>query len=579
MRFRTNLAVISVIALAVAACGREPTKKSGNNGIVINNGNNGGGACGNGVLDGGEACDPGIAMGDGACPNTCPSGADVCGTFNLVGSASDCTAACELTPAACQAGDGCCPVGCDSTSDPDCTNTCGDGVVEEPEICDGDCPFDCEDGNACTIDQMTGNPDNCTASCSRSAITSCQDNDGCCATGCTPDTDNDCSLSCGDGVLDDGETCDGNCPTSCDDFDVCTRDVMTGSPSTCNASCANAQITNCAGGDGCCPAGCTAQTDADCSCTPTASCAVQGLECGVTFDGCREVTCGTCGTREACIDNQCESTMGIGEPCTTQGSCSTGVCIEQGYSGWGGGYCTLGCRSDSTCGLAGHCGDQNENGDGVCFLSCQTDADCTRPQYGCRDFDGDGTRECAPLATGNSPVGDPCQVYSDCAGGDKGHCLISDFVLTEGFCTQQCSSDADCPGGSHCSSTIGYCMDPCTSDGQCRSTGYTCHDADDDGRNECWGAATGSTPVGGSCSRRADCAGEEFGFCLDDESGFTDGYCIQVCGAGGVSCPSGSSCESFTDSDLCLATCPNFNECRGGYTCQEVSTGDNVCWP
>ena len=38
---------------------------------------------------------------------------------------------------------------------------CGDGVVESPETCDGDCPEDCDDMNACTADVLSGRSGTC----------------------------------------------------------------------------------------------------------------------------------------------------------------------------------------------------------------------------------------------------------------------------------------------------------------------------------------------------------------------------------------------------------------------------------
>ncbi len=95
----------------------------------------------------------------------------------------------------------------------------------------------------------------------------CQSGDGCCPAGCTLATDSDCSPACGDGVVSAGETCDppSSCPTSCSDGNACTIDTMTGSPANCNVACSHQAITQCLGGDGCCPAGCTAATDGDCS--------------------------------------------------------------------------------------------------------------------------------------------------------------------------------------------------------------------------------------------------------------------------------------------------------------------------
>ncbi len=71
--------------------------------------------------------------------------------------------------------------------------------------------------------------------------------------------------TCGNGVRDPGETCDGDCPTACDDGDVCTADLLTGSAETCDAACRFTPIPICTGGDGCCPVGCTTATDPDCS--------------------------------------------------------------------------------------------------------------------------------------------------------------------------------------------------------------------------------------------------------------------------------------------------------------------------
>jgi cysteine-rich repeat protein len=67
---------------------------------------------------------------------------------------------------------------------------------------------------------------------------------------------------CGDGVLDSGEECDdGNrlagdgCDGGCS-LEACT--ACSGEPSVCGP------VATCAGGDGCCPTGCTTATDGDC---------------------------------------------------------------------------------------------------------------------------------------------------------------------------------------------------------------------------------------------------------------------------------------------------------------------------
>ncbi len=149
--------------------------------------------------------------------------------------------------------------------------TCGDGVVQAPETCDGDCSTTCDDGVACTADTRTGSADTCDVRCAIAPIDACTDADGCCAPGCNALNDSDCSASCGNGVVEGSETCDGDCPASCNDGVACTTDTLVGSASSCSASCSHAPISACTGGDGCCAPGCTGLTDSDCPIVPPAT--------------------------------------------------------------------------------------------------------------------------------------------------------------------------------------------------------------------------------------------------------------------------------------------------------------------
>jgi parallel beta-helix repeat protein len=83
----------------------------------------------------------------------------------------------------------------------------------------------------------------------------------------TNDGDGDELPRCGNNRIDPGETCDppNTCPADCDDLDPCTTDHRTGSVSTCDVVCTHEEtIDTCANGDGCCPTGCTLNTDTDC---------------------------------------------------------------------------------------------------------------------------------------------------------------------------------------------------------------------------------------------------------------------------------------------------------------------------
>lgn len=498
-----RVVAVSLVGLLAVSCGPPPqkTKKGApaNNGVVSNNGtasnnqttvgsNNGGGTCGNGVVDAGESCDSAIDGGDGVCPNACPTPPGTCGTFELRGMPDDCSSRCELVPAACADGDDCCPVGCDASNDGDCTNACGNGIIEAPEVCDGDCPSDCEDGNACTVGTLAGDPANCSSSCSYATVTSCDDGDGCCPAGCNSQTDSDCSGGCGDGIIDSGETCDGDCPTSCDDGNSCTADVLTGSAAACSAACSSSQITSCTSGDGCCPSGCTSQTDSDCACIPTTSCAAQGFECGSTFNGCSNVSCGGCPSGETCQNNTCVDNFQAGTSCTSDGQC-----------------------------------------------------------------------------------------------GSDGFCITESEGFLDGYCSRVCSSNSECGSGAHCLSSSNACFDTCTSNSQCR-TGYVCYDNDSDGRRECLPGGTGTGRVGDACTDQSDCAGGQWGTCLDSARGAPGGYCLLACGSGQATCPSGSECVFLQTADgdfeICLDSCFSGSDCRSGYQCKLVGgSSANVCWP
>ncbi len=232
--------------------------------------------CGNGVVDPNETCDP---------PASCPSCDDgiACTLDTRTGSAANCNVSCGHTSiVSCENGDGCCPPGCSLASDHDCSASCGDGVLDAGETCDppSTCPSTCNDGNACTVDSTAGSAASCNLSCGHTGITTCGPNDGCCPAGCTNASDGNCSSMCGNGVLDMGETCD---PPStctmiammCNDLNACTFDVVTGAPATCNVVCSHSPVSQCLGGDSCCPPGCSGFNDSDCG--PVTGCPDGGM--------------------------------------------------------------------------------------------------------------------------------------------------------------------------------------------------------------------------------------------------------------------------------------------------------------
>jgi hypothetical protein len=150
----------------------------------------GGDSCGNGAIDTalGETCDP---------PSSCPSCDDgvECTADTTDGAPETCNVLCgheDITTCQTDA-DGCCPVGCTGMTDPDCAD-CGNGTVELGETCDGNCPTSCPaDDLLCTVDELVGSAEQCTAECSHAAVTQCSaQSDACCPAGCNGTTDADC---------------------------------------------------------------------------------------------------------------------------------------------------------------------------------------------------------------------------------------------------------------------------------------------------------------------------------------------------------------------------------------------------
>jgi hypothetical protein len=225
--------------------------------------------CGDGIVSGDETCDVAISLwSPGACPYGCPS-RDACAPMRRsgVGCAAECVPA--PTPEL-GARDGCCPKGGNGKSDPDCPSVCGNGVVEPDETCDPSaepCPS-CVSRDPCVEAVTSGAAKTCDLRCELHEVSSCQNEDGCCPSGCNNTNDMDCVPRCGNGVLEDSETCesgsDSPCDTTCDDHDACTSDKIRGTVERCNLICTHTARAPTVSPDGCCPTDGNAAIDGDC---------------------------------------------------------------------------------------------------------------------------------------------------------------------------------------------------------------------------------------------------------------------------------------------------------------------------
>ena len=237
--------------------------------------------CGNGIIEPGEACEA-QAVGDAELSDELraarlglPAREPGRNGADLLGALRDHHPNDLLAKAVT---DGCCPAGCTSLTDADCSPSCGDGVVQPAagEICDeaihpgepGACPHACADLNPCTEERLLG-AGTCPAICVFIPVRAFQRRRRLLPLGRRlqrrPRLRPALRQRRGGSPA---ERCDnaavGSCPTACPPSDACTPLVAPGRGRHLQRDCVPQPITACADGDGCCPAGCTSATDADC---------------------------------------------------------------------------------------------------------------------------------------------------------------------------------------------------------------------------------------------------------------------------------------------------------------------------
>lgn len=176
------------------------------------------------------------------------------------------------------------------------------------------------------------------------------------------------------------------------------------------------------------------------------------------------------------------------------------------------------------------------------------------------------------------------------------------------LCLDQCQNDADCREGYSCltvpidqnSTPFSLCLPDCTRDEQCPLTGRcnldnnrctnteeesVCDDGiDDDGDGfiDCADRGCRANPacknIGEACDASTQCTpfqGND-GFCLtEDNFGFPDGYCVEVCDTEQNDCAPGAVCfkqgdDSNDTQGLCVDACQEDADCRPGYTCLDT---------
>ncbi|MDD9936365.1 MAG: hypothetical protein OXT09_22325 [Myxococcales bacterium] len=319
---------------------------------------------------------------------------------------------------------------------------CGNGMVDPEERCDvaivagedGACPTACIGSSGCMLETLAGG--RCSAECVQVEILEANEGDGCCPSGQNANTDGDCEAQCGNGAVEGEERCDpvDSCVTAaeCVSTDACLAPRYRGDASACTAECSFDAIDTCSGGDGCCPDGCDAGTDSDCSST---------CGDGVIDDGSGET---------------CEP--GSATPCPA--SCSDGdTCTEDVRTG-SEANCNVRCTYNAIAQAIG--------GDGCCLPgnNANDDTDCTpecgngavEPGEECdgqADCDGDCNRISPNTQICEDTLGDtPCDVCQCESCADE---IVNCRASGDATSDMHCGAVVDCGLANACTGIDCYC--------------------------------------------------------------------------------------------------------------------------
>ena len=292
-----------------------------------------------------------------------------------------------------------------------------------------------------------------------------------------------------------------------------------------------------------------------------------------------------------------------------------------------GGYCTIGCSSNSQCGSTAFCELEPAPGQLYCGLSCNGDGDCGRPldlgcdlgltEPVCTDLDliapnVDGPID-DPVTPGDGLTGDACRLDANCRIGtlSDNRCFTRDQGWPGGYCAAfGCFSDLDCGVEGFCArgtgpDAIGLCVKTCTA--TCDRAGYGCFDGGAGFPGLCLpndlpDPVLDPPNVGNPCAITDQCTmGNGMTMspspvCIppkwpDGEEGFPNGYCSAVdCTPNGADCGISAICVTLpadpadpasVDLNLCLEEClapGSVSTCRTGYECVDVGDSMGVCW-
>ncbi len=373
-------------------------------------------ACGDGVKDPGEACDGGDL------------GGQSCQGLGLPGGTLGCAADCSSL----------------DTSTCDAPASCGDGVKDPGEACDGD---DLGSSN-CMTEGFPGGSLACLGNCSGFDTSGCEANPACgdgvkngaeacdgsdlggascmtqgfpggalaCLTNCTGFDTSGCdpNPACGDGVKNGAETCDG------DDLggETCMTQGFPGGTLACVGNCSAFDTSGCDPNPFCGDGVKNGAETCDGNDLGGATCQTQGFDGGslACLGNCMGFDTSGCTSNPVCGDNMqegaevCDGTDLAGETCVTQGFDSGTLACQGNCMG----FDTSGCMSGPVCGNnqaeAGETCDGSDLGGATCSDFNGYEGNGLACNANCSGYDLSGCNTCAETF-------EFCWVDSDCCSG------------------------------------------------------------------------------------------------------------------------------------------------------------------
>ncbi|MBI3834345.1 MAG: hypothetical protein HY287_08460 [Planctomycetes bacterium] len=539
-----------------------------------------GDTCAGGVCVGGPPpnCDDGNVCTDDACDHgtgcTHTNNTSACDDFN-----------------ACTTGDTCADGSCMGGASLDCNdgNPCTDDSCNPATGCVYVNNFEpCDDGNACTSSDTCSGGD-----CSGTPIT-CDDSNPC--------TDDACNPASGCYHTDNSDPCDDH--HDCTNPDTCSGGVCVGTPIPGCTECTG--DADCSDGNPCttdtCPAGVCVYTNNSNPCDDGNAC--------TTSDTCSGGSCvggssPNCDDGNPCTDDSCNPFTGCvymnnsspcsdGDACTTNDTCSGGVCV---------GGSPLVCNdgnvcTDDTCDSGTGCVYTNNTASCDDGNACTTNDTCAggscvggpplvcNDGNSCTDDSCDMTQGCRyinnsdPCNDGNACTTNDTCAGGVCVGGDPPNCDDGNVCTTDGCdslsgCTHVNNADS-CSDGDACTTN-----DMCSGGVCVGGSPLACDDGNvctDDSCNPGFGCVfTDNTDIcsdGDACTTNDTCSGGTCGgttINCDDGNPCTDDFCDSAFGCYHVNnsspCNDGNAC---TTSDTCSA-----GMCVGGTAL--VCDDGNVC--